>query len=149
MITKGWHATIRGTVCCWVPSVCFMRCWVWWSTSSHRNASTQMYAAWEKTTARNLASDPELQRHYHKQNLMERVLWLVHCDVTAFSEEIGRAGWGVVALYVMERLDCMELSFGNDKVDNLLVGVKKWANKRRIVEEVDYILPSQDEDTDE
>lgn len=80
---------------------------------------------------------------------MERVLWLVHCDVTAFSEETGRAGWGVVTLYVMERLDCMEMSFGNDKVDNLLVGVKKWANKRRIVEEVDYILPSQDEDTDE
>lgn len=71
---------------------------------------------------------------------------MAHCNVTGFSEETDRAE--VVALYVMKGLDCMELSFGNNKVDSFLVRVKRSANKGDIVEEVDYIPPSQDEDTD-
>lgn len=139
MITMRWHATVRGDVCCWDPSICSMRCWVWWSTSEMLLHKCIQHEE-QRRRARSLASIPELQYHYHKWNLMERVLWLVHYNVTGFSEVADRAG--VVALYVIEGLDCMELSFGNNKVDSLLVRLRDEQIKEILLRKLILYLPS-------
>jgi len=56
-------------------------------------------------------------------------------------ERRGRRGGGV-ALYVMERLDCMELDDCDDKVECLWIKMKRKANKADILLGTCYRSPS-------
>lgn len=53
--------------------------------------------------------------------------------VTGSSEGIGRAGEGVVVLYVVEGSDCTKLTVINDMVESLWIRIKRQANNVDVV----------------
>ena len=55
----------------------------------------------------------------------------------------------MVALYVRECFDCLEINDGDDRVGCLWVRIRERANKADILVGVCYRLPNQDEETDE
>lgn len=61
---------------------------------------------------------------------------------TSFSEETGREGGGVVALYIKTWIECKELSLSNSygQAESLWVEIRDWTNKGRLVDRVYYKL---------